>query len=793
MLRIVDCLTMDHEWSLVLLAAVLCLMGCTACIVVASRATCGARSYLWVSLLSVCVACTAWSTHFIAMLAYKVDVPITYASDMTALSLIMGMMIISAGVLVAYSGRNNKQLRLLGGVVVGTGVAVLHYIGMSGLRFPGTLNYDADLVIASLIAAWALGGAALNSMFGAQGYKSGLPAGILLLLMIVLLHFTGMGATTLELGFFEASEGISRTVLIVGVTLSSIIVLIIGAAAALFDERLDAQRTRQAERFKTLADGAFEGLIVHENLLILDSNLAGRTMLGLKGDGTGRLLSDWSIRQSVKLNLGDNAVIEEIIVSNGDDVHFPAEVCRRGILLENGQLGEMIAIRDLTQRKEQEARIRYIAEHDALTDLPNRQLFETLAKSSLLQAKRNRSAFAILSMDLDHFKAINDMYGHAVGDGLIRIVAQRVSNGLGEGDVIARQGGDEFCILSASDNQPQQVIELAREIHEALGEKIVVEGIQLAIGASIGIAIYPADGTTIEKLVINADTAMYEAKANGKASTCFFESRMNIELHKRRQLESGLRLALENNALTLNYQPLITCSDRRVVCFEALLRWKDDELGFISPEEFIPIAEQTGLILPIGEFVLNQACKDASSWDKSISVAVNLSVAQFSQHDLVGVVRQALRSSGLSGDRLELEITESLLMDDNQEALDILDELKSMGIRIAMDDFGTGYSSLCYLQSFKFDKLKIDRAFVSHLDTNPTDASIVDAVVSIGKTLRMKVVAEGVETEPQAQILTRLNCDELQGYHIAKPMSAPDVQVFLSEKKASDGGEQQAA
>ncbi len=793
MLRIVDCLTLEHDLSLVLLAGIICLLGCLSCVATGGRAMAGERSSIWVTLLGLCAGCTAWSTHFIGMLAYQTSIPITHDLALTVLSLLVGTLVIGSGFLLAFWRRHSRPMRLSGGILVGAGIASLHYIGMQGLRFPGTLSHDSDLVIASLFAAGILGALAVDKLFHRNTVRSRLLAGGLLMLTILCLHFLGMSATRLELGLFEARVGVSRSFLIVTVTLVSLLILMSGMLAAIVDQRLSSQLALQAERFRMLADGAFEGLIVHQDLLILDTNLAARNLLRLDEEHDERYLSDWSIEAIPLQQLGDEALIQEIQVRHDNGSDFPAKICRRAIMLQNGEQGEMIAIRDLTQRRENEARIAHLALHDVLTDLPNRRLFNELANSTLEHARKHGKSFALLLMDLDNFKAVNDMYGHAVGDELIQLVGRRLTDLMQEGDVVARQGGDEFSLLSASTRQPEDAAALAERIHAVFASSIVLDGAQLQVEASVGIAVYPDDGDTVADLMRNADTAMYESKAGGKATTRFFESRMNLQLDARRKLESRLRLALELGALTLNYQPLVDCSSRSTVCFEALLRWTDDELGVVPPLDFIPVAEQTGLIVPIGEFVLRQACRDAANWPAHIRVAVNLSVAQFGNYNIVGIVKEALESNGICGSRLELEITESLLMDDKSDALATLAELKSLGIRIAMDDFGTGYSSLSYLQRFGFNKLKIDRAFVSDLENNPQNAGIVEAVVSMGKSLHMHVVAEGVETSAQADILSSLDCDELQGYLISRPMQADEVQAYLDDASSSNTGEGDSA
>jgi diguanylate cyclase (GGDEF)-like protein len=382
-------------------------------------------------------------------------------------------------------------------------------------------------------------------------------------------------------------------------------------------------------------------------------------------------------------------------------------------------------------------------------------------------------------MDLDGFKLVNDMHGHHAGDELIRVVGRRIAAALRDADVAARFGGDEFAVLQTCASQPGQAMALAERLLDALHAPIRLQDAEVTISVSIGVALFPDDGTTAEDLLRNADTAMYRAKADGKATCRFFEPQMDAAIMARRRLENGLRRAVAEERLALVYQPIVDSVGRAPLGFEALLRWEHEELGSIPPSEFIPVAEDTGLIVPIGDYVLRRACSDAATWPAPLRVAVNLSAVQFRRKGLVQSVQRALAESGLAGDRLELEITETLLIENRDEALRVLRELKDLGVRIAMDDFGTGYSSLSYLQCFPFDKIKIDRIFVADLPNNSQNASIVQAITAMGRSLHMRVVAEGVETAHQADVLKGLSCDEMQGYLIARPMPARDVGGFL--------------
>ncbi|MGH7444158.1 MAG: putative bifunctional diguanylate cyclase/phosphodiesterase, partial [Longimicrobiales bacterium] len=531
-------------------------------------------------------------------------------------------------------------------------------------------------------------------------------------------------------------------------------------------------------------DGAFEGIVVHRDGMILDANAAARRMFGFGDDLSKEALHEW-FDVTAGWTSGDDEQTTEVNLRRPDGNRFPAEICRRRMLLADGAAGELLAVRDLTARKESEARIAHLALHDPLTELPNRRFFMELAHKTIAHAQRAGDRFALLALDLDDFKLVNDMYGHAAGDALLGVTAQRISATLRESDVCARFGGDEFAILESYTAEPNDAIALAERLLEVLHTPVFFDGVEIPISVSIGVALFPDDGSTVEELLRNADTAMYRAKADGKATCRFFEPQMDAALVARRRLEQRLRRAVAEDRLSVAYQPIVDSDHRAPLAFEALLRWTDEELGTVTPAEFIPVAEETGLIVPLGEFVLRRACGDATQWPSPIRVAVNLSAVQFRRRGLVDTVRSALADSGLPGDRLELEVTETLLMENREDALRQLNDLKQLGVRISMDDFGTGYSSLSYLQCFPFDKIKIDRAFVSDLPDNAQNASIVRAVAAMGKSLDMRVVAEGVETNLQADILKGLECDEIQGFLIARPMRVNDIAAFLGGQVAS--------
>ena len=775
----------NHDQRLVLLAAVICAFGAFATVNVSARATRTDRPVLWFWLLSICAGATVWATHFIAMLAYRRNVDVTFDPLLTSLSFIFGVVIMGAGFFYAIRHSSARPARVTAGVVVGPGVVILHYIGMAAVRMPGTLTYTPGAVTASVAFSVLFGAAALDATFGQQARPTRHAGALLLILMTVSLHFTAMGATHMQHDAHVAvvGGGISRSMLAAAVAIASISVLVIGMTGAFVDQRVSARLAVEAVRFRTLAEGAFEGLVVHRSGSIVDANAAARRMFGLPPEAPNQaiagLMDITALENAPSCDVDIDATFE-IELRRADGSRFPAEVCRRSIMFPDGTQGEMSAVRDLTARKASEARIAHLALHDPLTDLANRRFFVEMANKAAAQAQRSHERFALLALDIDDFKQVNDTHGHGAGDEVIRICAQRISQTMRDADVAARFGGDEFAVLEMRASQPSQTIALAERLLAALQAPVPRAYGEVAVTVSIGIAFFPDDGVTVDDLMRNADTAMYRAKADGKAAIRFFEPHMDAALVARRTLEARLRRAVSDSAFTVAYQPIVESESRAPLGFEALVRWPDPELGMVMPSDFIPVAEETGLIVQLGEQVMRQACRDAMQWPSHLHVAVNLSAVQFKRKGLVEMVQSSLAESGLPGNRLQLEVTETLLMDNRQDALRLLNELKGLGVRISMDDFGTGYSSLSYLQCFPFDKIKIDRVFVSDLATNPQNASIVRAVAAMGRSLQMRVVAEGVETNAEADILRGLDCDEIQGYLIARPMAQGDVGGFLA-------------
>jgi diguanylate cyclase (GGDEF)-like protein len=434
---------------------------------------------------------------------------------------------------------------------------------------------------------------------------------------------------------------------------------------------------------------------------------------------------------------------------------------------------------DITEERGREARIRFLARYDGLTQVANRgHLREHL--ESIEPRLRRGEHVAVLYVDLDHFKAVNDTLGHATGDEVLRQVGARLTGLHRETDLVARLGGDEFAILVSPLDSPAMAAALADRIVKSIAEPFTVGDHQVVIGASVGIAVSPVDGQDAETLMRHADLALYRAKSDGRGTFHFFEAGMDASLQARRTIEIGLRMALARREFRLVFQPVLNIQENRISALEALIRWDHPERGLVSPNEFIPVAEETGLIVAIGEWVLREACLAASKWPRPVRVAVNLSPMQVRHRQIVSQVAAALADSGLPAERLELEITESILLAETHQSLETLHKLRALGVRIAMDDFGTGYSSLSYLRAFPFDKIKIDRSFMQDLSAQDESLAIVKAAIGLGRSLGMATTAEGVETEAQLDAVRGEGCTEIQGFLFSPPLSAAGVEEFLA-------------
>jgi diguanylate cyclase (GGDEF)-like protein len=785
----------------------------------------GVKAYYWQLASAVALGGSIWSMHFIAMLALKIDLPLSYAPGMTLLSLLISVGVLGSGLQILRPGASWMRL-CSAGAMVGLGIAAMHYVGMAAVRFPGGLAYTPSLWSLSLLVGIAAATVSLWLSLALQETWQRAGAALAMGAAICSMHYTGMAATVFRVEpLSHVVPGLPSGSLAAAVTLTTLGLILCALVFVAADRRVLASATHEAEVLRRanrqLAQANAEMERGRQQLgVVLDNMTQGVCFF----DNSERLLV-WNRRYAEIYDLPPDALrvgrsLEEIVdyrhaagstpeMSPSDYLVWRSQIAaanqisRTTAVLRNGRIvaiyhqpmpdgGWVATHEDITERQEAEARIVFMARHDALTRLPNRVLFHERLEQAIEIAGRGHGC-AVLCLDLDHFKLVNDMLGHLVGDGLLQAAANRLQACVREVDTLARLGGDEFAIVQVAVERPDDASLLADRIVSAFRDPFYIDGHEIVVGTSVGVAVAPGDGTSSQKLLKNADIALYLAKTEGRGTVRFFEPEMDARIQLRRSLELDLRAAIARSEFEIYYQPLVNLATGRIAAFEALLRWHHQTRGLVLPTEFIPLAEETGMIVPIGEWVLRTACFEAGSWPADISLAVNLSPLQFRKGNLVDSVKGALDASGLRADRLELEITESVLLQDTASTLTTLHQLRAMGIAVALDDFGTGYSSLSYLRSFPFDKIKIDQSFVRDLLKNNDAMSIIRAVTGLGHNLHMTTTAEGVETLEQLDKLRKEGCTEVQGYIFSQPKPASELPLLIEGlhkigEQATQGG-----
>ena len=762
-MRIYTCLTEDHNLWLVLLAAVICVVGAWTTVRLSNRIRQRSRGQklAWLFLGAVASGATIWCTHFVAMMAYQPGVPVAYEPIMTGVSLAIA--VLGCTVALAVGAVRHRLAPPIAGALFGAAVTAMHYAGMSAFAMDAEVLWSTAYLATSVIAAIAIGAVAWSLAARQETLKNHAIASAAFVLCIVSLHFTGMAAMTI-LPFAPTDSATTADdvshLMALGVAGVAFLVLGISVATHVIDTQMALQNR---SRLNDLMEGSVDGMVVVRDGQIININTALAEMWGGSvSDLMGRSITSL-IDEAHAIEPG---ILTQGLLTRPDQEPIPVEIAVRQ---ESGETDQSLifAVRDLRTRLAQERRISHLARNDGLTGLPNRTSFlEKLERS--VEALKPGESLALLAIDLNRFKEVNDLYGHAAGDRLLTHVANQMRSALRDNEFVARQGGDEFVVLATGVDR-EGAMSAAERLRDAIMVPIEIDHAEVGCGAAIGIALYPDDAKVISSLINDADLAMYRAKTMLTRPICFYEETMDEAVRNRRRLTQQLREALDNNQFELHYQVQGSLGTGKVTGYEVLLRWRQADGSFIPPDQFIPLAEENGLILPIGEWVLRRACVEAAQWAEPYKIAVNLSPVQLAHTDLPRLVHQILIETGLKPSLLELEITETAMIADLDRTTHVLRQLKLLGVSVAMDDFGTGYSSLSTLRAFPFDKIKLDRSFMSELSDSPQSQAIIRAVLALGESLEIPVLAEGVETHEQLSFLRDQGCDEVQGYLLGRP------------------------
>jgi diguanylate cyclase (GGDEF)-like protein/PAS domain S-box-containing protein len=743
---------------------------------------------IWLAVSATSTGFGIWATHFIAMLAFSPGIPSAYNIILTIFSLIAAIFLTGTGLAVAVM-TDRRAGAWLGGAMVGGGIAAMHYTGMAAFEIQGRIVWDPTLVAASIALGGLLGAIALPVGLRGDALKWKVYGALLLTLAICSHHFTAMGAAAIipDPTIEVSASALPSGWLAIAVALASFIIIVLALAGVAIEMRDRRRGELEADRMRGLANAAVEGLLVCEGQSVITVNDSFAALIGSPAESmVGARLEQFFPDGGTRLKLferPDQPVEGDLLHADGS--HRPVELILRSVDY-GGRPHHAIAIRDLQARKQAERDIRFLAHHDSLTGIPNRSTFNKKLDQEIESSLKLGRRLAVLCLDLDRFKEVNDLFGHAAGDAALQAVAKRIAGVLDENQVLARLSGDEFAIIVPGLSNPT----VAGRIAESILEVLQTEGESLEAGhpvsASIGIAVCPDDATDRHALLSHADTALYRAKNEGRATYRFFEASMGAAVRDRRLLEHDLRNAIHRGELRLIYQPQQDIRDGRVIGLEALLRWRHATRGDIQPVEFIPIAEDSGIILQIGEWVLRTACREAATWTQPLTIAVNVSAVQIHNANFAHVVHEILFETGLAPGRLELEVTETALVRDLNRALATLRRIKILGVRIAMDDFGTGYSSLSNLRAFPFDKIKIDRSFIKSVNVSDQAAAIVRSVLGLGRALKLPVLAEGVETAAELAFLEGELCNEAQGYLLGRPADIESLRQLTHGIEAAD-------
>lgn len=763
----------------------------------------------WLLGGAIAMGAGIWSMHFIGMLAFIMPVEMDYDIFWTGFSLFVAIVASGFALFLLRKERPRLIYMIFGGILLGIGIASMHYTGMHGMTgvdihyLPGLFFLSIAIAIfASEAALWL----ALQSNWGSfrRQLYSKIASAFVMGAAICGMHYTGMAAAV-----FIPTEPMSMgnpsipsyglAFYIAGITL---VIISFALSTSTYKQLMASAAKKEKDFLNAILDHLEDGIVAcNAKGKITVLNQAMQKMLGLSKEEN--LVNNWTdyckfsyLDQTTLLPADQQPLVLALKgehISATELVLITKNKQQRNIIVEGQpiisdereKIGAVIAIHDITERKQMESQLIRQATHDILTDLPNRMLLLDRIEQAILLEKRLNKKIAVLFIDIDHFKLINDNFGHSVGDDLLLIVSKRLQNSVRQNDTIARLSGDEFVVLLSSVEDEENIIAIAQKILVKLSEPFQIKEHKSKITVSIGISSFPKNGEDPDTLLKNADTAMYRVKAQGRNNFKFYSEDMNIRTIKRLELEQNLYNALEDKQYILYYQPIVDLHKGYISGFEALLRWQHPRLGLLLPIDFISLLEETNLIIPIGEWVLKTACAQNKAWQDAgltpLRISVNVSGKQLNESNFLATVKDVLNQTQLLPKYLDLEITESSILERPAESLNTLSSLKKLGVHIALDDFGIGYSSLGYLSRLPIDKLKIDRSFVQNISDHSENAAIILAIIGMASSMKLKVTAEGMETQSELAFLRIHHCDEVQGYYFSKPLTAEDATNLLRQ------------
>ncbi len=772
MFKLLDCIIVAHDLLTTLLAALICLASMQVMFLLIRRVDeCAeARKPFWLIASACFGGLGIWSTHFVAMLAYRTSAPVSFDWLVTGLSALIAV----GGVLESLRllGRPSRRSAIAAALVLTLSVGAMHFMGMLAMKGLVRQAYDYPLFLG------AVGFACVGFALAFYAHKSQvkgvrqLAPGLLVVAGIVALHFADMAASSFALDPAMATEAVDDTsrIWLVGAICTIAAISVCGSVAAVVVDRYLTD-------LRGLTDATIEGLAIVRDNAIIDLNARFRDIVAFDGpmsDMVGLNPEKLLVPIDGQKVLGQRDTTAEATLLDGPrerSLEFAVRTVEY-----RGRPTQILAVRDLTASRQAQRQIEHLANHDPLTGLANRAMLDRHLEQAIAVAQRSDASMAVLALDLDRFKTVNDLFGHRAGDEVLKTVAAILRECTNDVDTVARIGGDEFIIVQVGQSQPKAADNLAKAIQRAFRRDFNPQTNPLAVGVSIGVALFPDDGDNGHALRHCADIALYRAKSSGRGKTANYSAEMDQEHRERQKIEAELRQAAQRKQLRVAFQPLVTAGEGKVVGYEALLRWQHPELGDVPPSLFIPIAEESGIILDLGDWVLRAACREAARLPEHLSVAVNVSAVQFHRGNFADRVLSMLEQTGLAAGRLELEITEAVLLQDETLSRSTLQALRTNGIRMVIDDFGTGSSSLSSLRTFQFDKIKIDRSFVASMAEDKHARAIIRSVADLGRNINIPVLAEGVETLEQHEMIAVDGCTHAQGYFFGHPRDITDIE-----------------